>query len=74
MYVSDYGNHHVFVVERKNLQVLYTIGKEGTAAGDFRGPHIMAVDSKGDLFVSEVDPGNRLQKFLFKGLGPVPTH
>ena len=73
MYVSDYGNHHVFVVDRKSLEILYQIGKEGTAPGDFRGPHIMAVDSKNNLYVTEVDPGNRLQRFIYKGIGPAPT-
>ena len=73
MYVSDYGNHHLVVVDRKALQVLYQFGKEGTEPGNFRGPHYLSVDSKGNLYVSEVEPGNRLQKFIFKGLGPVPT-
>jgi DNA-binding beta-propeller fold protein YncE len=73
MYVSDYGNHHVVVVERKTLQVLYQFGKEGTEPGNFRGPHYLSIDSKGNLYVGEVAPGNRLQKFLFKGLGAVPA-
>jgi hypothetical protein len=73
MYVTDYGNNHVYVMDRKSLDVLYRFGNEGTAPGDFRGPHIMAFDSKNNLYVSEVDPGNRLQRFLYKGLGPAPT-
>lgn len=72
MYVSDYGNHHVVVVERKTLEILYQFGAMGTEPGNFRGPHYLSIDSKGNLYVGEVDPGNRLQKFIFKGLGPVP--
>jgi DNA-binding beta-propeller fold protein YncE len=73
MYVSDFGNHRIVVMDRKSLTVLYQFGKEGTAPGDMRGPHILAVDSKNNLFVTEVEPGNRLQKFVYKGLGTPPT-
>jgi hypothetical protein len=30
------------------------------------------VDSKGNLYVAEVAPGNRAQKFLFMGMSPTP--
>jgi hypothetical protein len=73
LYVSDFGNEHLVVVERKSLEVQYQFGKEGTAPGDFRGIHYLAVDSRGNLYVTEVAPGNRLQKFLFKGLATPPT-
>jgi hypothetical protein len=48
------------------------MGSEGTAPGQLRGPHIMAVDSKNNLYVTEVDPGNRVQKFVYKGVGAPP--
>jgi hypothetical protein len=73
LYVSDFGNEHLVIVERKSLEVLYQLGKKGTAPGDFQGIHYLAVDSKGNLYVTEVAPGNRLQKFLFKGLSAPPT-
>jgi sugar lactone lactonase YvrE len=34
----------------------------------------MNVDSKGNLYVTEVQDGKRVQKFVFKGMVPVPTH
>jgi hypothetical protein len=40
--------------------------------GDFQGPHHIASDSKGNLYVAEVAPGNRAQKFLLKGMSPTP--
>jgi hypothetical protein len=40
--------------------------------GDFRGPHEISVDSKGNLYVAEVTPGNRAQKFVLKGMSPTP--
>jgi hypothetical protein len=61
-------------MDRKTLEVLYHFGNGGGTIGNFvsRGPHHMAVDSKGNLYTAEVHPGNRVQKFVFKGLGPAP--
>jgi hypothetical protein len=72
LYVSDLGNSHVAVVNRKTLQVLYQFGARGTNPGDFQAPHHLAVDSKGNLYTAEVNPGNRAQKFVFKGLSSTP--
>jgi hypothetical protein len=72
LYVSDLGNSHVAVLNRKTLQVLYQFGTRGTKPGDFQAPHHLAVDSKGNLYSAEVNPGNRAQKFVFKGMSAVP--
>ena len=40
----------------------------GTKPGEFRAPHQIAVDSKGSLYTAEVNPGNRAQKFIYKGM------
>jgi hypothetical protein len=73
MYVADYGNSHLVVVNRKTLEVLYQFGKRSPAPGDFQGLHNLAADAKGNLYTAEVAPGNRAQKFLFKGLSATPT-
>src|SRR6185436_8308141 len=72
MYVIDYGNSRVVVVDRKSLNVLYQFGGIGTDPGKFQGPHHGAVDSKGNLYTVEVLPGNRAQRFVFKGLVSTP--
>jgi hypothetical protein len=72
LYVSDLGNSHVVVLDRKTLQILYQFGSRGTRPGDFQSPHHLAVDSKGNLYTAEVNPGNRAQKFLFKGMSSTP--
>jgi hypothetical protein len=72
LYVSDLGNSHVVVLNRKTLQVLYQFGVRGAKPGDFQTPHHVAVDSRGNLYTAEVNPGNRAQKFLFKGLSSAP--
>ena len=70
LYVSDLGNSHIVVLNRKTLKVLYQFGARSTKPGDFQAPHHLAVDSKGNLYTSEVNPGNRAQRFVFKGLSP----
>ena len=68
LYISDYGNSHIVVVDRKKLQVLYQFGKRGKEPGNFQGIHHIASDSKGNIYAAEVAPGARAQKFNFKGM------
>jgi hypothetical protein len=72
LYAADYGNSHIAVLDRKSLRVLYQFGTRSATPGDFQGPHHIAVDSKGNLYVAEVAPGNRAQKFVFKGMSATP--
>ncbi|MEP7304887.1 MAG: hypothetical protein ABJA98_05165 [Acidobacteriota bacterium] len=68
LYIADYGNSHIAVVDRKTLKVLYQFGQRSAKPGDFQGLHHMAVDSKGNIYTGEVAPGARMQKFLYKGM------
>ena len=68
LYIAEYGVSHIGVLDRKTLEILYEFGMRAEAPGDFRGPHELAVDSKGNLYATEVAPGARVQKFLFKGM------
>ena len=68
LYLSDYGNSHIVVMDRKTLEILYQFGKRGTEPGNFQGVHHMAVDSKGNIYTAEVAPGARAQKFVLKGM------
>jgi hypothetical protein len=38
-----------------------------------RNAHHMATDSKGNLYTAEVNPGSRVQRFIFKGVKPQST-
>lgn len=67
LYVADYGNSRIVVLNRADLTELYQFGDRGEAPGQFRSPHHIAVDSRGNLYSAEVSPGNRAQKFVFKG-------
>ena len=68
LFLADYGNSRVLVLDRKSLQVLYQFGTYGTTPGQFRCPHHLTSDSKGNIYVVEVLPGNRAQRFAFKGM------
>ena len=72
LYIAQYGASHVAVLERQTLDILYQFGIRSETPGEFRGPHELSVDSKGNLYVAEVEPGNRVQKFVFKGLSVAP--
>jgi sugar lactone lactonase YvrE len=43
--------------------VLSTFGRMGRYAGQFMVPHNVAVDGQGNLYVTEVDTGQRVQRF-----------
>lgn len=68
LYIADYGNSRIAVVERASMKLLYQFGDRSARPGEFQGLHHIAVDSKGNLYTGEVAPGARTQRFLFKGL------
>ena len=67
LFVPDGTNQQVYVLERKTLQVVSTFGGAGHWAGQFYGAHNLAVNSTGDLFITETYEGKRVQKFVNKG-------
>ena len=73
MFLADYGNSRIVVVNRTTLEVVDSFGSRGSHAGDFRGLHNVAADSKGNLYTAEVQPGRRAQKFVFKGMSTAAT-
>ena len=68
LYVADFGNSRLVVLDRKTLEVLYQFGTRSETPGNFQSFHHLAADSKGNLYTAEVNPGKRAQKFLFKGM------
>jgi DNA-binding beta-propeller fold protein YncE len=61
--VPDGTNQQVYVVRRTSLEVVSTFGGAGHWAGQFYGAHNLAVDSKGNLYITETYEGKRVQKF-----------
>jgi DNA-binding beta-propeller fold protein YncE len=66
LYVADFGNGQVVILNRKTLEVLGAVGSRGEKPGQFQNIHHIAVDSRGTLYTAEVAPGRRFQKFVRK--------
>jgi DNA-binding beta-propeller fold protein YncE len=71
LYVADGQNQKVYILERESLRLLTSFGDGGRQPGQFFGVHSIATDSQGNLYTTETYEGKRLQKFTYKGLGPV---
>jgi len=67
LYVPDGSNDKVRILDRQTLQVIGSFGTGGPYAGEWHWLHSLATDSKGNLYTAE-SRGNRLQKFVFKGI------
>jgi len=71
IYLADGENDRIHILLRDTLEVLTTFGEGGRQPGEFYGPHSIATDSKGNIYVTETYRGQRVQKFVYKGLGPI---
>ena len=71
IYLADGENDRVHILDRESLKVLTTFGEGGRQPGEFYGVHSIATDSKGNIFTTETYRGQRVQKFLYKGLASV---
>jgi len=71
LYLADGENDKVHVLLRDTLEVLTSFGEGGRQPGEFYGVHSIAVDSKGNVYTTETYRGQRVQKFVYKGLAPV---
>jgi hypothetical protein len=60
---ADGENNEVRILKREDGTVLGAFGRSGRNAGQFHWVHNLAVDSKGDVFTTEVDNAKRVQKF-----------
>ena len=73
LYVTDGENDRVHVLDRQSLELLTTFGEGGRQPGEFYGVHSIATDSKGNIFTTETYRGQRVQKFVFKGVEAVTS-
>ena len=73
LFVADGRNQKVRIVLRDTLEELTNFGDGGRQPGQFFGVHSIATDSKGNIYTTETYEGKRLQKFVYKGMGPVRT-
>jgi DNA-binding beta-propeller fold protein YncE len=69
LYDADLANFKVRVFDRLTLQEIpgAAFGHAGPYAGQFNQLHIIATDSKGNLYTTEAN-GARVQKWIYKGM------
>ena len=70
MYVTDHASSKVWILTRSDMEVVGSFGFAGHFGGGFTVTHNIATDSHGNLYVTEGLEGKRVQRFLYKGLGP----
>jgi DNA-binding beta-propeller fold protein YncE len=73
LYLADGKNMKVYIIERETLEVLTSFGDGGRQPGQFFAVHSIATDSQGNIYTTETYEGKRIQKFVYKGLGPIPA-
>ena len=69
LYDADAANFKIRVLDRQTLQEIpgAAFGHAGPYAGQFNQLHVIATDSKGNLYTTEAN-GARVQKWVYKGL------
>jgi DNA-binding beta-propeller fold protein YncE len=73
LYIADGKNERIYVVLRETMEILTTFGDGGRQPGQFFAVHSIATDSKGNIYTTETYEGKRAQKFVYKGLAPIPA-
>ena len=69
LYVGDGENERIHILRRDTLEELTSFGDGGRQPGMFYGVHVIASDSKGNLYTGETYEGHRVQRFVYKGMG-----
>ena len=71
IFLADGSNEKVYIMLRDTLEILTSFGDGGRQPGQFYAVHSIATDSKGNIFTTETYRGQRVQKFVYKGMSPV---
>jgi len=64
LYISDLTNNHIWFLNRADGKILGQLGSMGENGGQFFGLHMIAVDSRGNIYTGEVFAGERVQRFV----------
>jgi len=71
IYMANGVDEKICIVRRDTLEQLTCFGDGGRQPGQFFGVHNLDTDSRGNLYATETYTGARIQRFLYKGVGPV---
>src|SRR5215510_3284111 len=66
IYISDIMKNVVWIVNRADGRTLGHFGFFSHAGGGFHWLHMVATDSKGNVYTGEVDTGKRVQRFVLQ--------
>jgi len=64
LFISDLTNNHIWFLNRADGRILGQMGSMGENGGQWFGLHMIAVDSKGNIYTGEVLNGERVQRFV----------
>ena len=64
LFISDLTNNHIWFLNRDDGKIVGTLGSMGDNGGQFFGLHMIAVDSRGNIYTGEVFSGQRVQRFV----------
>src|SRR5262245_2231562 len=64
LFISDLTNNHIWFLNRDDGKIVSTLGSMGDNGGQFFGLHMIAVDSRGNIYTGEVFSGQRVQRFV----------
>ena len=71
IYLVDGSNEKIYIMLRETLEILTSFGDGGRQPGQFYAVHSIATDSKGNIYTTETYRGQRVQRFMYKGLAAV---
>jgi hypothetical protein len=70
-YVPDGTNKKVHIVNRQSLEIVgFFGGHGGHGVGEFYHIHSIATDSKGNIYLGEVNNGRRVLRWSYRGMSP----
>ena len=61
--VEQRGNVVIWTIDRQSGKTLGSFGSSGRLAGQMTFPNSIGIDTRGNVYVGEVDMGKRIQKF-----------
>jgi hypothetical protein len=63
LFVADAHNDVIWTIDRQSGKTLGSFGGSGRLAGQMTFPNSIGIDTRGNVYVGEVDMGKRIQKF-----------
>src|SRR6185295_17120782 len=64
LFISDLTNNHIWFLNRDDGKLVGQMGSMGDNGGQWFGLHMIALDSKGNIYTGEVFAGERVQRFV----------